>query len=48
MFIATGTREFVAEVGGAALGSEDPRAESPGWIVADVLGVAAFEIGDPI
>jgi hypothetical protein len=48
VFIASGTREFVAEVGGAALGGEEPGAKSPGRVVADVLGVAALEVGDPV
>ena len=33
---------------GAAFGSENPGAEGPGWIVAEVLGVATFEVGDPV
>jgi hypothetical protein len=46
--IALVAGEFVAEVGGAAFGSEDPWAEGPGWAVADVLRVAAFEVGHPV
>jgi hypothetical protein len=33
---------------GAAFGCGYPGAESPRWIVANVLGVAALQIGDPI
>ena len=40
--------EFCAEMGGAALGGEDPRAEGPRWVVADMLSVAAVEVGDPV
>lgn len=40
--------EFAAEVRGAAFGSEDPGTEGPGWIVADVLGVAAVEVSNPV
>lgn len=35
-------------MGGAAFGSDDPGADGPRRVVAHVLGVAAFEIGDPI
>jgi hypothetical protein len=38
----------VAYVGRTAFGGEDPGAEGPGWVVADVLGVAALEVGDPV
>jgi len=38
----------MADVGGAAFRTDDPRADSPRWIVADVLRVAAFEVGDPV
>lgn len=38
----------MAYVGRTAFGGEDPGAESPGWVVADVLGVAALEVGDPV
>ena len=38
----------MAEVFTAALQAGDPRAVGPGWIVADVLLVAAFEFGDPV
>jgi len=40
--------EFATEVRGAAFGSEDPGTEGPGWIMADVLGVATFEVSDPV
>jgi hypothetical protein len=40
--------EFPAAVRGAAVGSENPGAEGPGWIMADVLAVAAFEVSDPM
>jgi hypothetical protein len=40
--------EFLTYVGGAACWRGDPGAEGPGWVVADVLGVAAFEVGDPM
>ena len=35
-------------MGGAAFWGEDPGADGPRRVVADVLGVAAFEIGDPV
>ena len=38
----------MSEMGGASFGSENPGAESPRWIVAKVLGVATFEVGDPM
>ena len=38
----------MAEVGGAAFGGGDPGADAPGRIVADVLGVAAVQVGDPV
>lgn len=37
-----------AQPGLARLGREYPRPHLPGGIVADVLGVAAFQIGDPV
>jgi hypothetical protein len=40
--------EFAVEVGGTALLGEDPFAERPRWVMADVLGVAAFELSDPV
>jgi hypothetical protein len=40
--------EFGAEAGGTAFGGGDPLAGGPGWIVAEMLGVAAVEIGDPV
>jgi hypothetical protein len=36
------------DVRGATFSSQEPGAESPGRVVADVLGVAAGQIGDPI
>ncbi len=48
MLIARGTREFAADVRGATFGGEDPGAEGPGRVVADVLGVAALQVGDPV
>ena len=38
----------MAEAAGAAFGGEDPGAKGPGRVVADVLGVAAVEVGDPV
>ena len=38
----------MAEMGLPAFGSEHPRAESPGRIVADVVRVAALKVGDPV
>ena len=38
----------MAEMGSSAFGSENPGAEGKGRIVAEVLGVAAFEVGDPV
>jgi len=32
----------------ALRGVEDPGAGLPGWLVAQVLGVAARELGDPV
>lgn len=32
----------------AAFGSDDPGTVLPGWIVPDVLGMTAFEVGDPV
>lgn len=33
---------------GAAFRGEDPGAEGPRWVVANVLGMAALEVGDPV
>jgi hypothetical protein len=33
-------------VGGTAFGRDYPGTDGPRWVVADVLGVAAFEVGD--
>ena len=46
--IAVLALEFVAEAGGAAFGGEDPGAESPGRVMADMLGVPAREVGNPV
>lgn len=35
-------------MGFATFRSDNPRTIRPGRIVADMLGVAAFEIGDPV
>jgi hypothetical protein len=35
-------------VGRSAFGSGDPRSKGPWRIVADVLRMAAFELGDPV
>jgi hypothetical protein len=43
-----GARQFVTDVIQAPFGSDDPRAGSPGRIVAHVLVVAALQFGDPI
>jgi hypothetical protein len=40
--------EFRANAGGAAFGGGNPFADSPRWVVADVLGVSAVEVGDPV
>jgi hypothetical protein len=41
-------QEGFSKVRGAALLGSNPRADSPRGIVAQVLAVAALEIGDPI
>ena len=41
-------RQLAAKVGRAALRSNHPRPVLPRRIVADMLGVAALEVGDPI
>ena len=46
--IASGALELTTEMGGTAFGSEDPGADGPGRIMTDMLGVAAFEVGDPV
>jgi hypothetical protein len=46
--MAGGALKLMAEVGCAAFGSQDPGAKSPRRIVAEMLGVTTFEIGDPV
>ena len=49
LFLRAGrARKLVAEMRIAAFGSEYPGADGPGRIVTEVLGVAAFEVGDPV
>lgn len=38
----------MADVRGAAFGSEDPGTEGPGWVMADVLRMAAVEVSNPV
>ena len=40
--------EFVADEAGAAFGGDNPGAVGEGGIVADVAGVAALEVGNPM
>ena len=46
--LALRARQCGAFVGGATLGSDHPRTDGPWRIVAYVLGVTTFEVGDPI
>lgn len=38
----------MAEVGVAALGGDNPRTVRPGRVMANMLGVATLEVGDPV
>ena len=48
VFIATRTTQGCADELRAALGGQHPEPVLPGRIVANVTGVAAFEIGYPM
>jgi hypothetical protein len=45
---ATQTGKCGAEMLGAALRSDDPQPVLPRWIVTNMLGVAALEVGHPV
>lgn len=46
--IAFGAIELFADPPGTAFLGEHPGAELPGWVVADVAGMATGEVGDPV
>lgn len=42
------TVQLCADPSAAAFGGDDPRPINPRWAMTHVLGVSAFEIGDPV
>lgn len=40
--------QFLAEESRAAFFRENPWAQGPGWIMAHMLSVTAFQIGNPV